>query len=315
MSRVSQKMYKAVKTLGAERGSLQEIRIRVEKPVSFYLGNRELYITESGGLTDKYGNGQIYKKRDVEGIFSAISENSIYAYQEEIKNGYITIRGGHRVGIAGKVVMENGSEIKHIKEISALNIRVAGQIKNCGYKLLPYIVKNEKDIYNTLIVSPPGCGKTTLLRDLTRLLSNGVDKVFKGVNVGLVDERSEIAACYKGVPQNDVGRRTDVLDGCPKAKGMLMLLRSMSPQIIVTDEIGGSGDGEAVKNVANAGVRLLTTAHGYCSNGLMDLRREARELIKEGIFQKIIVLDNSRGPGTVREIIDLGLGVSGWNQK
>jgi stage III sporulation protein AA len=330
LNRVSQPLAKAVYSLGSMEGrGLAEIRIRTGRPVSFYLGGRELYLTEESRLTDRYESGIIYEKEDLVSIFNAISENSIYAYQDEIRNGYITIRGGHRVGIVGKVVLENGADIKHIKEISGLNIRVAGQIRNCGQKVLPHVIKGEQDIYNTLIVSPPGCGKTTLLRDMTRLLSDGFTQkqgAFRGVNIGVVDERSEIAACFKGVPQNDVGRRTDVLDGCPKALGMLMLLRAMAPQIIVTDEIGGSGDGEAVMNVANAGVRLLTTAHGYCTKGLVDLRKEARDLIREGIFQKIIVLDNSKGPGTVKEIIDLSIGlpelvtageteVSGWNPR
>lgn len=277
---------------------LEEIRFRTDRPISLIINGTEFYITEDGGISEIYEKGYITSQQEISSIFMTINENSIYAYQDEIKNGYITIRGGHRIGLAGRVVMNDNSGIKHIKDIASLNVRVSKEIRGCGSKVMPYIRSGIKDYFNTLIVSPPGCGKTTLLRDITRIISDN------GANVGIVDERSEIAACYKGVPQNDVGKRTDVLDGCPKALGMIMLLRSMSPQVIVTDEIGGEDDVSAVKSVSNAGVRLITTAHGYCRNNLLDLGKYAVEIVKEGYFQKIIVLDSSMGPGTIKSVID-----------
>ena len=295
-----------------QRHDIEEIRIRADRPVMVMAGGREYYITRSGNLIRTEIRGQktndeivVLNFIDINIMFTTINENSVYAYQDEIKKGYITIKGGHRIGLAGKTVLSGDGSVNLIKDISGLNFRVAKEITGCSDKLLKYIIRNPYDIYNTLIVSPPGTGKTTLLRDLTRNLSNGGNNpIFHGMNIGVVDERSEIAACYKGMPQNDVGARTDVLDGCPKATGMMMLLRSMAPRIIVTDEIGGTGDAEAVRCVANAGVRLLATAHGYCQNDLNDLRKDARELVEEGIFQKIIVLDNSAGPGSLNKVIE-----------
>jgi len=219
----------------------EEIRLRANKPLMIQNEKETFFVNLEGRLT-------------------ANRMNLFYvSFQDEIRNGFLTIRGGHRVGIVGRVVL-NGDTVKNIKDVSGLNIRISREITGCSSKVLKYIISSEKQVYNTLIVSPPQCGKTTLLRDITRAISDGVEEMgFKGVKVGVVDERSEIAACYKGVPQNRVGTRTDVLDACPKQIGMIMMLRSMSPDVIVTDEIGNKGDKDALIQVLNAGVKVIST--------------------------------------------------------
>jgi stage III sporulation protein AA len=215
---------------------MEEIRIRQARPLMVVVGNEDFLVSEDGDINTK--EGYVVTKEDVIKTLQLISQNSIYAVEDEIKNGYITVSGGHRVGLAGKALLE-GNKIKTLKHISCFNIRIAREIQGVADTILPHIIDNNKRIYSTLIISPPKAGKTTLLRDIIRQLSYGVPRYgVKGFKIGLVDERSEIACCHEGVPQNDVGIRTDIIDSCPKELGIMMLLRSMSPEIIATDEIG-----------------------------------------------------------------------------
>ena len=208
--------------------------------------------------------------------------------------GYITVKGGHRVGITGNCVIESGKVI-NINYISSINFRIARQVFGCSNSILPCVLKlKENTIFNTLIVSPPGAGKTTLLRDLVRNISNGIEKYnFKGLNVGLIDERSEIAAMYKGIAQNEVGIRTDVLDNIPKARGMRMLIRSMAPQVIIADEIGTKEDVTAIRKATCLGVKGIFTAHG---TSLEDLKKnkELQDILEDKIIEKIIFLNASK---------------------
>ncbi|HOM03079.1 MAG TPA: stage III sporulation protein AA [Acetivibrio sp.] len=281
----------------------EEIRLRANKPLMIQNDAGSFFVNSDGRLTTNRINLFYVSQEQIAKTLELISENSIYAFQDEIRNGFLTIRGGHRVGIVGRVVL-NGDTVKNIKDVSGLNIRISREVAGCSSKVLKYIVTNEKHVYNTLIVSPPQCGKTTLLRDITRAISDGIDEMgFKGLKVGVIDERSEIAACYKGVPQNRVGTRTDVLDACPKQIGMVMMLRAMSPDVIVTDEIGNQGDKDALIQVFNAGVKVISTAHGYNISELKS-RKEVLSLIEEKMFERYIVLSARKGPGTVEEIID-----------
>ena len=228
----------------------------------------------------------------------------MYAFSEEIKNGFLTIEGGHRIGIVGKVVTENGV-IKSIQNISALNIRMSHEIKGCANFALQYAVKNGT-FYHTLLVSPPACGKTTLLRDMVRQLSNGKKGLFLGQTVGVVDERGEIAGCYQGIAQNDIGIRTDVLDCCPKAEGMLILVRSMSPRIVAVDEIGKKEDFVAIESIVNAGIQLLCTVHGHNLEEVKK-RKILGEMITSGIFHTIIVLSDRQKIGEIAYIYNQNL--------
>ena len=248
----SLKLRTILKNVKIKYDDLQEIRLRINSPLLIIYENMEYFITEYGELSINPDNGIIVTNNEIRETMEYISNYSLYAFEDEIRQGFITIAGGHRIGIAGKIIVED-NEIKGMKHISFINVRLAHQVKGCADPVLPYIIdKENQDIYHTLIISPPRCGKTTLLRDLIRQLSDG-NEYMAGMSIGLVDERSEIGACYMGCPQNDLGMRTDVLDCCPKAKGMMMLIRSMSPEIIAVDEIGSKEDLEAIDYVIGCG--------------------------------------------------------------
>ncbi|MDF2803615.1 MAG: stage sporulation protein [Anaerocolumna sp.] len=281
---------------------LQEIRLRINAPLLVIYDNKEYYVTASSELCEYDSNLYIITKNEIKETMEYISNYSLYAFEEELKQGFITITGGHRIGIAGKAVLEE-NRIKSIKHISFINIRLSHQVKGCADKVLPYIMDGKgKDCYHTLIISPPRCGKTTLLRDVIRQLSDG-GKDRPGLSIGVVDERSEIGACYMGTPQNDLGIRTDVLDCCPKAKGMLMLIRSMSPRIIAVDEVGSVEDIEAIEYVMNCGCKLIATVHG---NTIDDIKNKPilGKLVKEKLFERYIILNNQDGVGHLEEIYD-----------
>ncbi|MFO7818725.1 MAG: stage III sporulation protein AA, partial [Halanaerobacter sp.] len=241
-------------------------------------------------------------KDDIQDTLNLMTNNSLYTLEEELKSGFLTLAGGHRVGFVGQVIRDNKS-IKRIKNISALNIRLCQEIIGSADKVIESIIAHSNDIYNTLIISPPRCGKTTLIRDLIRQISNGLPQLdFSGLKVGVVDERSEIGGAYQGLAQNSLGLRTDLLDRAPKAEGMLLLIRSMSPDVIVTDEIGSKEDVAAIQEALNAGVRVITTVHG---SSLRDLkgRPSLKNLFKSNTFERIIILSQRFGPGTVEQII------------
>lgn len=281
---------------------LQEIRLRINAPLLVIYDNKEYYVTASSQLCENNQDLYIITKNEIKETMEYISNYSLYAFEEELKQGFITITGGHRIGIAGKAVLEE-NRIKSIKHISFINIRLSHQVKGCADKVLPYIMDDRNtDCYHTLIISPPRCGKTTLLRDVIRQLSDG-GKDRPGLSIGLVDERSEIGACYMGTPQNDLGIRTDVLDCCPKAKGMLMLIRSMSPRIIAVDEVGSVEDIEAIEYVMNCGCKLIATVHG---NSIDDIKNKPilGKLVKEKLFERYILLNNQDGVGHLEEIYD-----------
>lgn len=302
---------------------LEEIRIRTNTDTLLISGGREYSLRDGDEITAEV----------LEEILNRLLDYSYYAYEEELSRGYITIEGGHRVGICGRVTLENG-QVHLIKDVSSLNIRRSREITGASEKILGAVLSPAKapaesvpnagisagcgddrspapsDLFgvcsssadygrmvvrNTLIISPPKCGKTTMLRDLARNLSNA------GFRIGICDERSEIAGCYDGKTSYDLGPRTDVLDGCPKADGILMLIRAMSPDVVMTDEIGKPEDAAAIRSALSAGVKIITTIHG---SSFEDAAKSAvGSLITDHVFETLIFLSAQPVTGTVEKIL------------
>lgn len=272
---------------------IQEIRMRIGYPLRM--------VTDEGEqILPGMGPGHTITKEELRETVEYMSRYSLYAYEREMRQGFLTVEGGHRIGVAGKVIVEQ-EKVKNIQYISSINVRVSHEIKGCADRLLPFITEN-RQVCHTLIISPPGCGKTTLIRDLIRQISDG-SPYAPGCSVGVVDERSELGGCYMGIAQNDLGSRTDILDCCPKAEGMIMLIRSMSPRVIAVDEIGTADDIRAVEYAMHCGCRLIASVHG------LDMEEASKkpvlgELIRKRMFQRYVVLGNGEKPGEIREIYD-----------
>lgn len=275
----------------ANEDKLEEIRIRNQRPIILKFNSEEVVVE------------YIVNSEEIKSILQLICENSIYSYQKQISSGFITLQGGHRVGLVGSCVIEN-NKIININYINSFNFRIARQVIDCSNDILKHILDIEKNsVFNTLIISPPGCGKTTLIRDIARQVSSGNNEYnFKGITVGIVDERSEIASLYKGVPQNDVGIRTDVIENVSKSIGIKILVRSMAPKVIIADEIGIYEDIDAINYALCSGCKGIFTAHG---SSLEDIYKNPvlKKLIDAHVFQRLIFLDeNKRGKVKFRNV-------------
>ena len=291
---LSESVQKIIEQERMDFSELQEIRLRIGQPVTVLYQNEELI------LPTMYSEKKRLGKQEMKETIEHISNYSLYAYEHELKQGFITIEGGPRVGMAGQVIMEGG-KIKNMKYISSINIRVSHEVLDCANKIFPYITYN-KQMYHTLIISPPRCGKTTLLRDVIRQISDG-NRWIKGCTVGVVDERSELGGCYLGVIQNNLGMRTDILDRCPKADGMIMLIRSMAPQVVAVDEIGAKEDVHAIEYAMHCGCKMLATAHGdsmeeICKKPIFE------KLIREKRFERYVILSNRYRLGGIEAVYD-----------
>lgn len=256
---------------------VEEIRLRAGRSPSLVLGRDELPLPSDGPVT----------VQDLERTVEIATQASAHAALESLRQGWFTVPGGHRVGLCGSLWSEGG-EVRNLRCLSSLDIRVAHAVPGCGETVLPQLLREGRFV-STLLLSPPGGGKTTLLRDLTRLLSQG------GARVGLMDERGEVAALWRGLPQFDVGERTDVLEGCPKAQGLMMLLRGMNPQILCCDEITDPADLAALTQCAGCGVKLLSTVHAETVDDLL-AKPLYRDLLARGLFRRAVVLRRGEEP-------------------
>lgn len=283
------KLGESIRKSGIFTLSPEEIRVRVNMPFMVCTGNGDYFLAEDGLLRTPNESCHRVSRQEMDQICMRMADYSPYAHEEELRQGYLTLAGGHRVGVAGQVLVEN-KKIVRMSRISFLNIRIAGARQGTGQWLLPFLFQGGQ-FQNTLIMSPPGVGKTTLLRELVRLLSDGSGSA-AGMKVGLVDERFELAGSRNGVPQLDVGVRTDVMEGCPKHQAIEMLLRTMSPQLIAVDEVGDEEDRKALHHAMYCGCRILATLH---CDSLEELKRKPGwgTILQFGFFQRFLVLECS----------------------
>lgn len=289
--------------LSSQWDAVEEIRLRMGQPLAVTLEGRSVFVDDNGrigGWDETWNEGSHcpggawhrVTKEEIQDTVNLLSSYSRYAFEDKIRQGFLTIQGGHRVGLAGRVILESTAgrgRVKTISPITFLNIRIARQVIGCAEPVLPFLWNMEEEgycrrPYDTLLIGPPGMGKTTLLRDMIRLLS------CQGMTVGVVDERSELAACYQGIPQNDLGPRTDVLDGCPKAEGLMMMVRTMSPQIIAVDEVGTQEDHGALEYAMHCGSQILATVHGSSWKELLQ-RPILGRWLAEGRFGRYVFME------------------------
>jgi stage III sporulation protein AA len=285
---------------------VEELRLRVGQPLLIRTSDKDLFLNREGGVTSP-NRAYFVKREDLACALERMTHSSVYAAEEDLRQGFLTLPGGNRVGVTGEAVLQHG-QIQTMKHISSLNLRIARDIWGRGLKILPLLLGADGTFGHTLLISPPRAGKTTLLRDLIRLISNGVPQLgLSGLTVGVVDERGELAGMWQGVPTYNLGYRTDVLDGCPKARGMSMLVRSMAPQVLAMDELGHDDDVTALKDALRTGVRILSTAH---ASSLEEARSRPTiaHLLEQGVFERLVVLSRKQGPGTVEGVYDLKTG-------
>lgn len=248
------------------RTDITELRFRVGLPLMIRTVSGDYFFQKDGKLTKDEGYPYIVTAETMKRMFQKISQYSVFAFKEELKEGFLTLKGGHRVGLCGKIYYD-GEGMRQIQNISSFNIRISRQLQGCSEDFFPYLIK-KREFLNTLLISPPGGGKTTYLRDLIRIISDGT-RHFPGKQISVVDERSEIGNRSGSTEGFYLGKRTDLMDNCPKAEGMLMMLRSMGPQVLAADEIGDARDIDALRYIRNCGCQLLMTVHGYDLDDIM----------------------------------------------
>lgn len=272
-----------------------EIRLRCERPLSYVKGTECFYLDADGARCD-VGDAYMVRAKEVRGVFRSVCENSVYAYIDEIRQGFVTIRGGHRVGFCGRAVCGADGRVENFRDINSINIRIARQVKGCADGVIQKICGS--GVKSALIISPPGRGKTTLLRDIVRQISDS------GIKVGVADDRSEISAMYHGVPQNDIGINTDVVENADKADAVQILQRTMSPSVIATDEVVTAAEVDALCRAAGTGISIIASVHG---SGFDEVREKnaLSPLFEGNVFDMLILIRDRDDAGLLTEVLEL----------
>lgn len=290
---LNERIKKALQSI-PDKGKVQEIRMRSARPLTVNIEGAEYFVTENGGLSRLEHAGLKIVRSDIEMTFKAVCEYSLHSFQKEISQGYITLAGGHRVGLCGTAVHKD-ERLDTIKYLSGLNFRIAHQVLGSADEVMKRCYHGRPP--SLLIAGAPSSGKTTILRDLCRQLGNKH-------NLSVVDERSEIAAMYQGQAQNDIGVFTDVLDGYSKEIGILTAIRVLSPEIVVVDEIGNLSDCSAIEHSMHAGVKMIATVHAGSFQEVY-ARRHIKNLLEQGVFQKLLLLGTGNQLGQIVECAEV----------
>ncbi|MBE3598158.1 MAG: stage III sporulation protein AA [Limnochordaceae bacterium] len=282
-----------------------EIRVRAGRPLMVVTAKGQYFAGPGGLLSARPDGALVASSHLVQSLVDRLASGSLYAVGEELRQGFLTLPGGHRVGLGGRVVVGSQRNVQALTDFSSVVLRMARAVEGAAEPLVPALLTSRggrRTLASTLVVSPPGAGKTTLLRDLARVASSGLPAAgLEPAQVVIIDERSELAGCVDGLPQHDVGPRTDVLDRCPKAEGVVWALRSLGPDVLVTDEVGSDHDVEALQRAAHAGCTILASAHAW---NLAEARRRPgiAALLHHEVFERVVVLSRRRGPGTVEQV-------------
>lgn len=284
-----------LKLSSAQKDKVYEIRLRGEKPVVIFTCDGTRFLNLDGSLSNVFSDEAVVcSVEKVSDTFNRLCCYSVHSHMAGIVKGYITFEGGHRAGITGTAVYDNKGNIASIKDVSGISIRISREVKGCADKIISELYKNE--LQSIIIAGPPSSGKTTVLRDAIRQLSSG-DKLYK---IAVIDERQEIACINSGIPQNDVGINSDVLDGYPKTEAMMIALKTLSPDIIALDEVGDEKEIERITLAVNSGVKFILTIHAADYSELLH-RPQIRRLLETYSFEKLVMLKKT----PVGEIADI----------
>ncbi len=264
----------------------EEIRLRSERPLSVYDGHVR-FVTPAGELSAAPSDGLTVSKAAVAAVFRALCENSPYAYADEIRRGFVTLRGGHRAGFTGRAVLGRDGGVESFRDINSINIRIAREIIGCAAPYIGGIAQGSR-VKSALVIAPPGLGKTTFLRDAARIISN------MGFKVGISDDRGEIAAMFRGAPSNDIGANTDVVEYAPKGRGVEILIRTMSPRVIITDELVTESEVRAVCLAKGSGAAVIASVHGGSFDELSRMS-VFRPLFENRVFDLLILIKGRTG--------------------